>query len=138
MNAIQIKLVQSTFHKYVIPLGDASADTFYQNLFALDPALRQLFKNDMASQRHKLLQALAFAVNGLGTPDSILDTVKHLGQRHTSYGVRPEHYATVGQALLQTLQTAIGPAYTSEVREAWTATYVLLASTMQSEAPQAV
>ncbi|NJM40961.1 MAG: hemin receptor [Anaerolineae bacterium] len=135
MNANQIQLVQTTFNNHVAPLGDAAATVFYQNLFALDPSLRALFAGDMAAQGHKLVQTLAFAVGGLHAPDGILDAVRQLGQRHVGYGVQAEHYDTVGQALVQTLQTAIGPAFTSEVREAWVAVYAQLASAMQSSAP---
>jgi hemoglobin-like flavoprotein len=62
--------------------------------------------------------------------------VQRLGQRHAGYGVQPHHYVTVGDALLWTLAQVFGPAFTSEVREAWTAAYVLLATIMQ-EAAQA-
>jgi hemoglobin-like flavoprotein len=71
-------------------------------------------------------------VDGLDTPGTILDAVRRLGERHAGYGVQPEHYDTVGEALLQTLQIAIGPAFKPQVREAWTAAYALLASVMQS------
>jgi hemoglobin-like flavoprotein len=137
MNPNQIQLVQTTFNDHVAPLGDAAAVVFYQNLFALDPTMRVMFRGDMAAQGHKLAQTLAFAVGGLHAPDGILDAVRQLGQRHVGYGVRAEHYDTVGQALVQTLQAAIGPAFTSEVREAWVAVYTLLASVMQSPTPQA-
>ena len=137
MNPTQIQLVQMTFNDHVAPLGDAAATVFYQNLFALDPSLRVLFAGDLTAQKHKLLQTLAFAVGGLNAPKGILDAVRQLGQRHIGYGVQAEHYTTVGQALVLTLQTAIGPAFTTEVREAWVAVYTLLASVMQSPEPQA-
>lgn len=133
MNATQIHVLQNTFNAHVAPLGDNAAAVFYQNLFALDPSLRPLFKEDMTVQRHMLVQMLAFVVNGLGTPEHIIDAVGQLGRRHAGYGVQPEHYRTVGQALLQTIETAIGPAYTPEVHEAWTAAYTLLVSVMQEE-----
>jgi hemoglobin-like flavoprotein len=116
MNTNQIQLVQSTFNSFVAPLGDADAKTFYQNLFALDPSLRVMFKSDVALQGHRLAQMLTFAVNNLHAPKPILDA--QLGLRHIRYGVQVEHYDTVGQTLLQTLQTAIGPVFTDEIREA--------------------
>lgn len=135
MNTEQIRLVQSTFAAYVAPLGDIAADVFYQNLFALDESLRTLFKNDMQAQGRKLLKTLAFAVDGLREPNDILAVVRQLGQRHMGYGVLPAHYDTVGKALIQTLQTAIGPALTPEVRDAWAAAYEFLSTTMQSAVP---
>jgi hemoglobin-like flavoprotein len=131
MNTTQIELVQSSFNTSVVPLDDAAAQVFYQNLFALDPSLRAMFKSDMSTQGHKLVQMLALAVNNLHAPEGILDAVRQLGQRHVGYGVQASHYDTVGQALLQTLQIAIGPAFTAEVREAWVAAYAMLTGVMQ-------
>jgi nitric oxide dioxygenase len=52
--------------------------------------------------------------------------------------VRDEHYDTVGAALLWTLEKGLGPAFTPETKEAWTAVYGLLASTMQGAAKKAL
>jgi len=49
--------------------------------------------------------------------------------------VQAHHYATVGDALLWTLAHCFGPAFTAEVRVAWTAAYQLLAGVMQEAAP---
>jgi hemoglobin-like flavoprotein len=80
---------------------------------------------------------LTIVVNGLSRAQQILGAVEELGRRHLTYGVRQEHYATVGAALLWTLQTGLGEAFTSEVREAWTCTYLFLSSTMQQAAANA-
>jgi hemoglobin-like flavoprotein len=60
--------------------------------------------------------------------------VQRLGARHTGYGVQPQHYQTVGAAILWTLAQGLGDAFTPEVEEAWTAVYTLLAETMQEGA----
>jgi hemoglobin-like flavoprotein len=57
--------------------------------------------------------------------------VKAFGRRHVTYGVRPEHYYTVGAALLWTLEQRLGAAFTPAVREAWVAAYGVLANTMR-------
>jgi hemoglobin-like flavoprotein len=51
--------------------------------------------------------------------------------------VKAEHYDTVGGALLWTLDAGLGPAFTPEVKEAWTSAYTLLATVMK-EAAEAV
>jgi nitric oxide dioxygenase len=76
-------------------------------------------------------------VNGLSRPEQILPAVEELGRRHADYGVRTEHYATVGAALLWTLQAGLGEHFTPEVREAWASAYLLLSSTMQRAAAEA-
>jgi len=74
---------------------------------------------------------LTVVVKGLNRPEQILAAVEELGRRHSAYGVEPQHYDTVGAALLSTLQTGLGYAFTADVREAWAAAYALLSNTMQ-------
>jgi hemoglobin-like flavoprotein len=114
------------------------AAVFYQRLFALDPAVRKLFRHaDINEQGRKLMAALGFVVGHLRKPDALLPVVADLGRRHAAYGVRPPHYATVGVALLATLEEALGEAFTPELREAWAEAYILLTGVMQeaAEAP---
>jgi hemoglobin-like flavoprotein len=111
---------------------------FYQRLFELDPSLRPLFTSDLRSQGAKLMATLALAVNGLSRPESIVPAVQSLGRRHVGYGVQPAHYQIVGQALLDTLATALGDQYTVDVADAWTAAYSLLAGVMQEAAASPV
>lgn len=129
----QIELVQSSFRLVQSILADAMV-LFYDRLFELDPSLRAMFKSSREEQRRKLAQTLTMVVKGLDRPDQIRAAVQALGSRHADYGVRDDHYATVGAALLWTLEAGLGKAFTPEVREAWTAAYGWLAFTMQKAA----
>lgn len=133
MNSQQIEIVQRTF-AMAAPMADEVADRFYCRLFELDPMLRPMFRGDIKQQGQKLMTMLALAVRGLSQPETIVDAVQRLGQRHAGYGVQAQHYATVGEALLSTLAEVFGPAFTDEVRAAWTAAYSLLATIMQEAA----
>ena len=128
-------LVQQTFAE-VTPIADVAARLFYSRLFELDPSLEQLFTGDMEAQGRKLMQMLAVAVRGLDTLDKLVPAVRALGRRHVGYGVRDEHYATVGSALLWTLEYGLDEAFTPEVRDAWAAVYAVLADTMQQGADE--
>ena len=77
---------------------------------------------------------IGVAVASLDRIDEIVPVVRMLGRRHVGYGVEPRHYDTVGAALLWTLKHGLGTAFTPEVREAWTAAYGTLASTMKAAA----
>jgi methyl-accepting chemotaxis protein-1 (serine sensor receptor) len=88
----------------------------------------------MAAQGRKLMAMIATAVRSLDDPGRLEPLLRNLGRRHVGYGVRAEHYAAVGSALLWTLDRALGPAFTRETREAWTAVYGVIAETMQSAA----
>lgn len=129
MNDTQIALVQRSFAQ-VQPIAAPAAQLFYTRLFQLDPSLRPLFHGDLNAQGHKLMTALGMVVGGLTRLDALLPAIRALGARHAGYGVRDEHYATVGEALLWTLEQGLGEAFTPEVREAWSAAYAVLASVM--------
>jgi nitric oxide dioxygenase len=51
--------------------------------------------------------------------------------------VTAQHYATVGEALLWTLEQGLGEYFDAGVRKAWTLTYLALAGTMQAAAQHA-
>ena len=127
------QLVQDSFAK-VAPIADQAAALFYQNLFDRDPALKALFRGDMVEQGRKLMQMITVAVKGLDRLDSLVPAVQELGRRHVNYGVLPQHYDTVGAALIDTLATGLGPAFTPDVRQAWIAVYGVLAATMKDAA----
>jgi methyl-accepting chemotaxis protein len=133
LTPIQISLVQHSFSQ-VAPIAEAAAEMFYRRLFELDPTLSRLFKGDMKQQGQKLMQMIGAAVRGLDDLARLVPVVQQLGVRHNGYGVRPEHYDTVGAALLWTLQQGLGAAFTPEVRAAWTAVYGVLAGTMKDAA----
>jgi len=134
MTPNQIILVQDSFAR-VAPIADRAAGLFYARLFELDPSLRPLFKGDVGEQGKKLMGALATVVGGLNDVSRIVETVRGLGRAHVRFGVKPEHYATVGQALLWTLEQGLGKAaFTPEVKDAWAAAYGLVAKTMQEAA----
>ena len=125
LNAVQVDLVQNSFQR-VQPISDAAA-----RLFELDPSLRPMFRGDLEEQGRKLMQTLAFAVASLNRMEEIVPAVENLGRRHASYGVQDAHYATVADALLWTLHRGLGPAFTPEVAEAWTALYGVVSAAMK-------
>jgi hemoglobin-like flavoprotein len=137
MTPEQVKLVQQSFGK-VAPIADKAAEIFYNRLFEIAPDVRSLFHGDMAEQRRRLVATLAVVVNGLGDLPSVLPAASALAKRHVGYGVRPEHYAVVGEALLWTLARGLGEQWTPETAAAWTAAYGTLSGYMIGEAyPQA-
>jgi hemoglobin-like flavoprotein len=123
-------LVQESFAQ-VVPIADIAAELFYARLFKLDPSLRGLFHGDMREQGRRLMQMMTVAVRGLDRLEAIVPAVQALGRRHATYGVTEAHFATVGAALLWTLEQGLGEAFTPEVADAWASVYAVLATTMQ-------
>ncbi len=130
MTPEQVRLVQSSMQK-VLFISEIAAELFYRRLFELDPALRPLFQGDMKEQGRKLIQMLHTVVDSLDQLATILPEVEAMARRHVIYGVQPQHYDTVGTALLWTLEQGLGNGFTAEVRAAWTEAYNLLAGVMQ-------
>jgi hemoglobin-like flavoprotein len=135
MTPKQVALVQASWEQ-VQAEADAVAELFYARLFGLDPSLQAMFKGDMGEQGRKLTSMISFAVKGLTRLEAIVPGVQALGRRHAGYGVRDQHYETVGAALLWTLSKGLGPAFTGEIRAAWEAAYSVLSNTMREAAKE--
>jgi hemoglobin-like flavoprotein len=130
MTPRQQNLIKESFGM-VAPIADQAATIFYARLFELDPSLQRLFAHtDMDGQRKNLMQTLTVVVKSIDKLDTIVPAVRALGARHAGYGVTPEMFATVGQALLDTLATGLGDAFTTETRNAWIDAIQILASVM--------
>jgi hemoglobin-like flavoprotein len=130
MTPTEVGLIRASWVA-VEPIADTAASLFYARLFELDPAIERLFRRtDMVAQRKILMQTLTVVVKSLDRLDQLVPAVQALGRRHAGYGVREAHYATVGAALLWTLEQGLGEAFTPAVREAWTTAYGTLASVM--------
>lgn len=133
MTPEEIGLVRSGYAA-LAPRAEALARSFYQHLFALAPSLRPLFRRHLDEQGRLLMQALDLAIGMLDQPHKLLPLLRDLGRRHAGYGVTREQYDVVGQALLDSLDAALGAAFTAAQRQAWTALYGAVAATMQDGA----
>lgn len=130
MTERKIALVQTSWEK-CIPIADTAAEIFYAKLFELDPSLKSLFSSDMKEQGRKLMTMITTAVRSLNNLEAIVPAVQSMGKRHGGYGVKDEHYETVGAALIWTLGQGLGDDFTDETKEAWIETYTILATTMK-------
>lgn len=120
-------LIQTTFNQ-IAPQADAAAELFYKRLFEIAPDTKPLFANtDMQDQGGKLMQTIGLVVSEIDHLDTLIPAVEALGKRHIDYGVHKEQYAIVGQALIWTLEQALGHDFTDEVRLAWIKVYSTLA-----------
>lgn len=138
MNPEQIALVQSSFEK-VKAIAPVAAEMFYNRLFQLDPSTKELFKGDAKEQQRILMDTLEVLTKGLSVQQVILPALRALGKRHAGYGVNQDHYATVGSALIWTLEKGLGRSeFTPAVQEAWTEAYGLMSSVMQEGASESV
>jgi hemoglobin-like flavoprotein len=130
MTQKQIDLVKSTWAlvSTIDPL--VVGGLFYNRLFEIEPEVKFLFRESIAERSKTLMATFAYIVAKLDKLDDIINEVRKLAQRHTSYGVKPEHYVVAGDILIWTLEQGLGENWNQEVKEAWIACYAILSNAM--------
>ncbi len=127
---VQDELLESSFQAIVLH-GEAFVTAFYERLFTRFPETRALFAaTDMLEQRKKLQQTLALIVQHIQNPEVLGGMLRELGQRHVTYGIRPEHYPLVGTVLLETFEDFLGKHWTQEHHDAWVKAYEAVSGLM--------
>lgn len=129
MDENQIDMIQASFKK-VAPISDVAAGIFYARLFEIAPEVKPMFKGDISEQGKKLMTTLGVVVNGLKDLDKIVPVAQQLAVKHIDYGVKAEHYAPVGEALIYTLDKGLGDDFTPELKAAWLEAYTILSGVM--------
>lgn len=118
----------------------------FQFLFAKAPTTKLLFgfPIDADPESHELLKSKRFimhaaymiqmldtSVNMLGPDIELLtEIMTELGEKHVRYGVKPEMFPAMGEALLFTLQNQLGDQFTKAMEESWRETYNTLTQDM--------
>ncbi len=111
-----------------------TSQTFYANLFRMDPSSKPLFVGDLNLQGRKLTDTLSFIVDHLEEPDILMPAALDLAKRHVAYGVQKAQYGSVGAALIQTFEQLLGAQFSTDHKAAWSKTYEGLAQAMTDAA----
>jgi hemoglobin-like flavoprotein len=131
MKAEQLELVIDSL-TVIQPIADQIAKSFYKHLFEIAPQTKKLFTGDMERQGIMLMTSLSLAVNGLSDMENTLPAVQALGERHYSYGVKPEYYQPAVESFLWSLEYHLGDQFTPDLKESWRIAFQALADTMLS------
>ena len=131
MDADKLKLIRLSLLK-IMSNKVAVGRIFYDRLFVIAPETRTLFKDDIDGQSRKLIDTLSMAIGSVENPAALTAMLQTLAGRHQRYGVKKEHYAKVGEALVYTLETAFGKELTPQLRAAWIELYDAVSSTMMA------
>jgi nitric oxide dioxygenase len=129
MKAEQLQLVLDSL-TLVQPVADEIAKSFYKHLFEIAPSTKKLFTGDMDRQGAMLMTTLSLAVSGLSNMDEILPSVQALGERHFSYGVKPEYFQPACDSFIWALENHLGDKFTPALKEAWTIAFQSLTNAM--------
>ena len=123
----ELALVQGSFQK-VMRMVVKVTQLFYARLFEIDPSTKPLFAHvNMPNQGLILMKTLSTAVSSLDNMAILVPLLEDLGKQHITYGVIESQYASVGEALLWTLEQGLGDEFTPEVKAAWAKAYSILA-----------
>jgi hemoglobin-like flavoprotein len=104
---------------------------FYELLFERHPRARALFhRQELEAQQKLLFEALSWTIEHIDDPAALERVLGPLGSQHVAYGVTPDMYAWVGEALVDTIAHVSGAAWTEELAAAWRAAYSRLVDAM--------
>ena len=134
MTKTEINLIQNSWKTLREIDPRIIGDVFYSKLFLDAPQLKQLFHSPADEQSKKLINMLNVVIARLENLDDLKNDIKQLGARHQSYGVKSAHYDLVGNALIWTLQTALGGDWNDDLSNAWITCYTALATAMMQGA----
>ena len=81
--------------------------------------VRSLFRNNMTEQGRLLTHMLGGIVYSLSRPEHLKKGMAKLGKSHVRYGVKPEHYSVVKQAMLETIREVLGDQKSKKTIDAW-------------------
>jgi len=108
--------------------------TLMKNIFRIAPEALQLYSfrdveqlyasEELKEHYTKLLTSLGTVIQSMKDPkEDAVRLLRQLGKRHINYGVLPEHYPVVRQALMEVLEEAMEREFTEEVAAAWNKFY---------------
>jgi hypothetical protein len=98
----------------------------------IDPNAPELIRSkSFIMHASYLIRMVDTALNMLGPDIELLtDIMTKLGAKHVRYGVKPEMFPIMGDALIHTLETILKADFTEPVKKAWLQTYSALSQDM--------
>jgi nitric oxide dioxygenase len=125
----QEKIVKSTA-PILRENGKEITSIFYKHLFQVHPELLNIFNQTnqkTGTQPLALANVIYFAAENIDKLDSIMPEINIVAHKHRALTVQPEHYPIVGKYMLQAISECLGDKATSEILDAWSAAYTVIA-----------
>lgn len=103
---------------------DSFPKRFYDRLFISHPEVIPLFhRNSPGAQRKMFAQKLTMIVDHVEDSAWLARELRAVAESHVRYGVRPEMYGWVGEALIETLRDACAEEWSDAAERAWRTAY---------------
>jgi hemoglobin-like flavoprotein len=129
MTAEEIDLLRAGY-RVLARTKRSTASLFYGRLFEIAPETRVLFTGDIQLQGEKMMSTLGTILAQLPSSTALEALLADLARRHVGYGVEPQHYALLGEALMWTLEQRLPSAQRAETFTAWQRAYEELSAAM--------
>lgn len=128
--ALDVPLLRGSF-ELVLKRNPSLTARFYEILFDRYPQAKPLFRRNTIKQQETMLaHALVAVMDHLEDAPWLKQTLAALGAKHVGYGVTPEMYDWVGDALLAAMAEAAGKDWSPKLAAQWTEAYGAIVSMM--------
>ena len=128
MTPNNIEIVQQSFRRV---LSDPEGGGVLLSRMMRAPGMVGLFPADAPDARRRLIAVFAFTIEALDDFEMMAPALRVAGARYRDLGAGPAEYAQFRNALMETLEWALGPDWTPGLRAAWAEAYAAIAGTMQ-------
>lgn len=118
LSAEKIARVRQSFDA-LGPLHEPTSMQFYESLFAREPELRKLFREDLKGQGMRFMNTLGLLLADMEHPGKASVNYAELGKLHRVLGIRQSHFEPMKEALIETLTARLGDALTPSLEAAW-------------------
>ncbi len=136
MDARKIMLLRESWA--LVPWkSEALSGNFYIHLFNVAPVVQTAYAGNKINAVSGMLGFMGVAISMLDDLESLENMLRQAGPRHAGYGALPSYYPAIGDALLLTLEGALGEKFTPETREAWVGLYQFMSNCMTQSVPPA-
>ncbi len=109
---------------------DQFSTDFYERLFRRAPALRAMFREDLAGQGMKFMTTLREVIFHAQDTEGEGDRLEELGRGHASLGVTADHFAPMEEALIETLRDTLGDECSDDLEAVWRKAYEEMSAAM--------
>ena len=117
------QILKETLELTLAP-DDSFPKRFYDRIFTRHPEVIPMFhRNSPGAQRKMFAQKLIMIVDHVEDPAWLARELRTVAQSHVRYGVRPEMYAWIGEALIETLRDACDSDWSEWAEGAWRSAY---------------
>lgn len=127
LSQTELKLVTQSL-KQAENLARPGSTVFYTHLFSHAPELKSMFRDDLAGQGMKFMSTLVTITEALAGEDET-DFID-LAQGHAAIGIKPEHFAPMLEALMDTFRQTLGDDFTVEAESAWRIAFAAISARM--------